>query len=342
MNNGTLMLDLEGLKLTAQEKETLKVPCVGGLILFARNYKNRQQLNELIADVREQRPDIIIAVDQEGGRVQRFRDEFVSLPPMFALHNAFQQDPELAIMQAGELGWLMAAEITSFDIDISFAPVLDLHWAHSQVIGTRSFGAKHSQVTALTKSFVQGMMQAGMQSTGKHFPGHGWASADSHLETAVDERSFEKIQQDDMQPFKRLIEEGLLGAVMPAHVIYSKVDNKPAGFSSIWLQQILRARLNFNGVIFSDDLDMNGANIVDDSDRTQYAKRAHAALSAGCDTVLVCNNPQAAQEVISYLEKEAVVGTGRLAKMRRVNIELDKERFDSAQQIAAQLLENTI
>ena len=342
MNNGTLMLDLEGLKLTAQEKDILKVPCVGGLILFARNYKNRQQLAELVLQIREQRPDIIIAVDQEGGRVQRFRDEFVSLPPMFALHHAYQKNPELAILQAKELGWLMAAEITSFDIDISFAPVLDLHWAHSQVIGTRSFGAKHSQVTALTKSFVQGMMQAGMKSTGKHFPGHGWASADSHLETAVDERTFEQISKDDMQPFAELINEDLLAAVMPAHVIYPQVDNKPAGFSAIWLQQILRERLKFEGVIFSDDLDMSGANINDNSNRSQYAKRAHAAISAGCDTVLVCNNPSAAQEVINYLEDEDIIGTSRLANMRRVNKTIDQDRFADAQQIAAQLLENTL
>jgi beta-N-acetylhexosaminidase len=336
MQHGRLMLDVAGFTLTDSEREILACEQVGGLIIFARNYQSKQQLSDLIADIRQQSANIVIAVDQEGGRVQRFREEFVSLPPMFALHLSYQIDQSTALKQAREMGWLMACEVTSMDIDISFAPVLDLHWAHSCVIGTRSFGASHQQVSALTRQFIKGMKEAGMSSTGKHFPGHGWASADSHIESAIDERSFELIEKDDLQPFKQLIAAGL-DAVMPAHVVYSKIDTQPAGFSKYWLQNVLRRQLQFDGVIFSDDLNMNGAHIPDSNEYSQYAGRAVAALKAGCDIALVCNNPKGALEVREYLDKNDLAKSDRLSRMRLTPVKADLARFDNAKQTAKQL-----
>ncbi|MEH6443404.1 MAG: beta-N-acetylhexosaminidase [Oceanospirillaceae bacterium] len=335
MPYGRLMLDVAGLTLTANEREVIQQSHVGGLILFSRNYSSRIQLADLIYDIRQQNSKIVIAVDQEGGRVQRFRDDFVTLPAMFSLHLSYRKSPELALQQATEMGWLMASEITAMDIDISFAPVLDLHWAHSQVIGNRSFGASHLQVSALTTSFIQGMHQAGMRSTGKHFPGHGWATADSHLQAAVDERSLEAIRQDDLQPFTALIKAGL-DALMPAHVIYSQVDPNPAGFSAFWLQNVLRNELQFEGVIFSDDLSMEAASFAQDS-ATQFSDRAKAALEAGCDTALVCNNPKGAIEVLDYLNKQRVVKSERLGRMRRSAVAKDAQRFEKAVHIASDL-----
>jgi len=337
MHYGRLMLDVAALALTAQERDILQHPHVGGLILFARNYQCRAQLSDLIADIRQQNDSIVIAVDQEGGRVQRFREEFVALPPMQALHFSYLRDPQLALSQATELGWLMASEITGLDIDISFAPVLDLHWAHSEIIGTRSFGADAEQVIALTQNFIKGMSQAGMRSTGKHFPGHGWVSADSHLQIARDERSLQQIKAADLKPFAALISAGL-DAVMPAHVIYPKIDPNPAGFSSYWLQQILRDELKFDGVIFSDDLNMLGASLAKTGEAENYADRAAAALAAGCDTVLLCNNPEGAQQVLEYLDSAELQKSHRLSRMRRTCVDLDSDRFVRASEIAAQLM----
>lgn len=333
---GRLMLDVSGYSLSASEREQLQRDHVGGLILFARNYQSRNQLVDLIADIRQQNSHIVIAVDQEGGRVQRFKEEFVRLPAMSSLCELYQQDPAKALHHAVELGWLMASELIEVDVDISFAPVLDIHWTHSTVIGNRSFGSHHQQVTALCRCFIQGMRQAGMASTGKHFPGHGWASQDSHLESAIDERDFAQIEQDDLQPFKQLILSGL-DAVMPAHVIYPQVDINPAGFSSYWLQDVLREQYRFDGVIFSDDLNMSGAGISDTQDLGQYAARAMAAIQAGCDTVLVCNNPQGATQVLDALDTLAVDKSARLVNMRHTPFVVDQQRFASAQEIAKTL-----
>lgn len=338
---GRLMLDVAGLTLTQNEREVLTQEQVGGLILFARNYQSKQQLTDLIADVRQQNPCIVIAVDQEGGRVQRFREEFVALPPMLALHLLYQKEAATALEQATELGWLMATEITAMDIDISFAPVLDLHWGRSSVIGTRSFGASHRQVSALAARFMQGMREAGMASTGKHFPGHGWAAADSHHGNALDERSFEQIAKDDLQPFKQLINAGL-DAVMPAHVVYPRVDKQPAGFSQYWLQKVLRQELRFDGVIFSDDLNMDGAHVAETATQPQFSARADAALKAGCDAILVCNNPSAAQQVLNYIIKERVHKSSRLASMRRQVTAVDESRFEKARQIADGLITSSL
>ncbi|EPJ45550.1 MAG: beta-hexosaminidase [Osedax symbiont Rs1] len=336
MSYGRLMLDVAGLSLTSAERDVLRQDYVGGLILFARNYQSRGQLADLIADIREQNKKIVIAVDQEGGRVQRFREEFVLLPPMESLHVSYQKDSVLALEQATELGWLMATELTGMDIDISFAPVLDLHWAQSKVIGNRSFGASHKQVAALATCFIKGMRAAGMCATGKHFPGHGWAVADSHIEVAIDDRPFASIEQNDMQPFIALIESGL-DAVMPAHVIYSQVDSKPAGFSKIWLQHILRTKLKFEGVVFSDDLNMSGANVISEGVQLPFSARAAAALDAGCDTVLVCNNPDGARQVLEYLVDNNIDKSHRLGKMRRHIKASDSDRFARAERIAANL-----
>ncbi|WP_245756568.1 beta-N-acetylhexosaminidase [Amphritea atlantica] len=311
--SGALMLDIAGLSLTEDDKSLLKNPQVGGLILFSRNYHSPQQLSDLIQEVRLCAPQLLIAVDQEGGRVQRFRDGFTRLPPMSVLGTLYSQDRDNAVTVATELGWLMAAELISYGIDISFAPVLDLDFGVSQVIGDRAFSGSPETVTALAGAFIDGMRQAGMASTGKHFPGHGWVVADSHLDVPVDERSLEEIEAQDLIPFTRLIQQGL-DAVMPAHVIYRQVDDRPAGFSSYWIGQRLRAGMQFDGVVFSDDLTMEGASVAG-----SFEARAAQALDAGCDMLLVCNNRSAALQVLGYLEQLEHPGSKRIKRMKAVH-----------------------
>ncbi len=273
---GPVMLDLEGLILSETERALLQHPQVGGVILFSRNYKNLQQLSQLVADIRSCRNPILIAVDQEGGRVQRFREGFTALPPAALFGEIYQRDAKQALQLAESTAWLMASELLAVGIDFSFASDVD-------------------SIVALSKSFMQGMHRAGMAAVGKHFPGHGSVAADSHTDIPIDTRSFAAIQQLDLQPFKQLINDGIDG-LMPAHIIYSEVDQLPAGFSQYWLQDILREQLYFNGCIFSDDLSMAGANGIG-----TYPQRAQRALSAGCDMVLVCNNRQAAVTVLDAL-----------------------------------------
>lgn len=294
--NGALMLDVVGVELDAEEREILQHPHVGGLIFFARNYSGPEQIQALVNSIRAIRPEIIIAVDQEGGRVQRFRDGFVKLPPMKTFGDIFGHNPQQARQLANQCGWLMATEVLSVGVDISFAPILDVDNGLSQVIGNRAFHADPQIAVALLREFIRGMHEAGMAATGKHFPGHGSVEADSHVAIPVDNRSFAEIDAFDLVPFKALIDE--LQGVMPAHVIYPEVDNKPAGFSPIWLQDLLRQRLGFKGVIFSDDLSMEGAGVVGG-----YADRADAALNAGCDMVLACNKRAGAIQILEYLEK---------------------------------------
>lgn len=333
MTTGVLMLDLAGTELSEQERLQLKAPEVGGLILFSRNYDSPDQLGRLMQSIRAIREDILVCVDHEGGRVQRFRDGFTRLPPMAVLGDRWKVAPAEAIAWAHELGWLLATELRQYDIDFSFAPVLDLDWGNSSVIGDRAFSASAEAVTELAGGVMAGMHEAGMAATGKHFPGHGWVAADSHLELPVDERSFAEIEADDLKPFVALAERGL-DAVMPAHVIYREVCSAPAGFSQYWLQQVLRQRLHFDGVIFSDDLSMEGAGYAGD-----YPRRCDLAMDAGCDMVLVCNNPDAAAIVLDHLQQHPRTASQRLMRMRgRPAAELDEERLQRARDLAERLV----
>ncbi|RUO44433.1 beta-N-acetylhexosaminidase [Aliidiomarina taiwanensis] len=285
------MIDIAGLSLTDEDKEVLQHTDVKGLILFSRNYASPQQLRQLIDEIRTLRgTNFLITVDHEGGRVQRFREGFSALPPMAALAERWGGNTEQAKQDAYDLGWLMAAELRMFDIDLSYAPVLDL-MGESTVIGNRAFSAHPLQVEQLASAFMQGMAAAGMRCVGKHFPGHGTVVADSHIDIPIDDRSFASIQHHDLTPFKALASR--LDAVMPAHVIYSEVDPLPAGFSPFWLQQVLRQECQFEGVIISDDLLMEGARVVGD-----VPARARAAYEAGAELLLVCNNRKAAMGVL--------------------------------------------
>ncbi|MDP2243667.1 beta-N-acetylhexosaminidase [Pseudomonas sp.] len=302
---GSLMLDIAGTWLTAEDRQIIRQPEVAGLILFGRNVEHPRQVRELAAAIRAVRPDLLLAVDQEGGRVQRLRQGFLRLPAMRAIADNANAD-----VLAEHCGWLMATEVLAVGLDMSFAPVLDLDYQRSAVVGSRAFEADAQRATRLAGAFIRGMSAAGMAATGKHFPGHGWAEADSHVAIPVDERSLEQIRASDLQPFAQLSRQ--LAAVMPAHVIYPQVDDQPAGFSRRWLQDILRGELQFSGVIFSDDLSMAGAHVVGDA-----ACRIEAALSAGCDMGLVCNDRAAAELALSALQRLQVVTPPGLARMRR-------------------------
>ena len=333
MFSGSLFIDLDSTTLTREEVELLQAPQIGGVLLFGRNTAFADQLCELTAEVRALRPDIIIAIDQEGGRVQRLRKGVSRLPPMSALGQYFLQDNEAGLAAAADIGYLLAAELSQLGVDMSFAPVLDLDMGRNEVIGDRSFGDDPQRVTLLGGRLMSGMADAGFRATGKHFPGHGWADADSHWSEALDQRSFDEIWQRDLVPFKALLAQGL-AAVMPAHVIYSACDPLPAGFSPFWLQQVLRQQLSFDGVIFSDDLSMKAAHLVGG-----YAARAEAALSAGCDVLLPCNNREGLKEVLDYLQENKVQPSARLDSMRRQPVSFDSERLERARGLAVKLCE---
>jgi len=293
---GPLMLDLSGYELTGEEIDMLDHPLVGGVILFSRNYHDPKQLTNLVQHVRnEARNKLLIAVDHEGGRVQRFRHGFSTIPAMGTLYSKVDGDLQLAEHYSHQFGWLMAAELIRHDIDLSFAPVLDIHGV-SDVIGDRSFHAKPDVIVALASGFINGMHLAGMKATGKHFPGHGNVKEDSHIAMPVDSRPKQQIIDHDLEVFAKVHRQGLLDAVMPAHVIYSEVDSLPAGFSPVWIQQYLRNTLKFDGVVFSDDLSMQGAAQIGD-----FGERAKQALHAGCDMLLVCNDSKASAQVLDTL-----------------------------------------
>jgi beta-N-acetylhexosaminidase len=306
------------------------------VILFARNFTSREQVTELVNTIHDVRnPPLPIAVDQEGGRVQRFREGFTRLPAARSILNYVNNDIAQAVTYARELGWLMASELRTVGVDFSFAPVLDLNYGVSEVIGDRAFGDTPDQVAPIASAWMLGARDAGMISVGKHFPGHGAVVADSHLALPIDERDKETLFKQDIQPFAKLINQGLEG-IMPAHVIYSQIDKDLAGFSSFWLQTVLRDELGFDGVIFSDDLSMKATD-----DTGDYPSRANAALNAGCDMVLVCNNPEAAEEVIIALEEYAnPTASERCARLLgRASVSWDKlqtqDRWQKASQLAA-------
>lgn len=291
------MVGISGQRLNEEEREILAHPLVGGVILFTRNYADPAQLQDLVTSIHACKDSpLLVAVDQEGGRVQRFRDGFVELPPMRQLGRIYDRDPKKAKSYAQLIGWLMAVELRATGVDLSFAPVLDLDRGTSEVIGNRAFHEYPETVADLAHSFMVGMDLAGMQAVGKHFPGHGTASADSHLVVVTDKRSFEDIVAEDIIPFERMIHYGM-AALMAAHVVYPSVDEKPAGFSRFWMQEVLRKRLGFQGAIFSDDLGMEGAGTAGD-----MGNRAEAALEAGCDMILVCNELSTIPSVIERLD----------------------------------------
>ena len=292
---GRVMIDVSGTTLTPEERARLSHPQTGGVILFSRNFESVDQLSALTTDIHGLRsPTLIMAVDHEGGRVQRFKEGFTRIPAMQALGRIWERDEDGAMTLARQCGFVLAAELRCCGVDMSFTPVLDLDHGTSSVIGDRAFHGDPQIVAALAASLMQGLSDGGMPGCGKHFPGQGHVAADSHLEIPVDDRDLEDIESSDLLPFRRLIAGGL-AAVMPAHVIYPRIDARPAGFSSIWLSY-LREDLHFDGVIFSDDLSMEGA-----SSAGGYDARARAALDAGCDMVLVCNDPANADVVLAGL-----------------------------------------
>ena len=270
-------------------------PNVGGLIYFTRNFENVSQIAELTQRVREVRSDILIAVDHEGGRVQRFKQGFTQLPPMALLGRMYEHNPGRATATAFHLAWILSSELLAVGIDISFTPVLDVDYGGSDIIGDRAFHHTPEVITELAGACIAGMQQAGMASTGKHFPGHGYVAEDSHVARPVDPRSLDDMLQTDMLPFKHLAKKGL-DAMMLAHVIYAQVDDRPASFSETWIRQILRRQLQFEGAVFSDDLSMQAADLG-----VGFSERSRIALDAGCDMVLVCNNSRAVEHVVENI-----------------------------------------
>ena len=296
MSLGPVMLDIDGTALSPADRDLLREPAVGGVILFTRNYESPAQIADLVAEIRALRsPPLLIAVDHEGGRVQRFREGFSEIPPMRRIGHAYERDSEEALVMARKAGWLIASELRAAGIDLCFAPCVDLDWGVSEIIGDRSFHANPDTVGELAAAFCRGLRSAGMAAVAKHFPGHGAVVADSHLKLPVDRREY-GIVLDDMRPYDRLISNGLVAGVMLAHIVYQEMDTLPAGFSSFWIERELRSRLAFGGAVFCDDLSMQATR-----DYGTMPERATRALEAGCDMVLVCNDRRAAQTAVTAL-----------------------------------------
>ncbi len=298
MSLGPVMLDIDGLALSPADRDLLKEPAVGGVILFSRNYESAEQIADLVSDIRALRsPTLLIAVDHEGGRVQRFRQGFTAVPPMRRIGREYDRDADSGLQAARQAGWVIGSELRAAGIDLCFAPCLDLDWGVSEIIGNRAFHAKPEVVTELASAFSRGLRSAGMAAVGKHFPGHGAVLVDSHLKLPIDHRDY-GIVLDDMRPYERLIGNGLLTGVMLAHIVYEKIDAQPAGFSEYWIQRELRSRLGFGGAVFCDDLSMQATR-----DYGNMAERSRLALRAGCDMVLVCNNRDAAHQAVEALNE---------------------------------------
>jgi beta-N-acetylhexosaminidase len=330
---GPVMIDLVGPTLTAREREMLQHPQAGGVILFTRNYVCVEQLERLVDEIHSVRkPRLLVGVDQEGGRVQRLRPGFTRLPALRKLGRIYDRDRHHALELADKAGWLMSVEVGSVGIDFSFAPVLDLDRGLSGVIGDRAFHRDPEAVAELAHAYMIGMRRAGTAAVGKHFPGHGGVKEDSHTDLPVDSRPVADIFAEDMLSFERMIHYGMPG-IMPAHVVYTDADSKPAGYSSYWLRDVLRERLGFQGAIFSDDLSMRGAEQVG-----SYGQRAATALEAGCDMVLVCNNPDGAAAALQHFHSyEAPASQIRLTRLHgQQRLTYDRLRASEPWRVAEQ------
>jgi beta-N-acetylhexosaminidase len=309
---GSAVIDVVGTALSDDDRARLRHPATGAVILFSRNYEHPEQLSLLVQDIQKLRePELLVCVDHEGGRVQRFREGFTAIPPMRALGRLWDRDREVAKEAARRAAYVIGAELGAHGVDFSFAPVLDLDYGSSMVIGDRALHFDPNAVGALAAALVQGFADAGMAAVGKHFPGHGFAEADSHVDVPKDERSLAEILRKDVAPYRAALQAGLAG-VMPAHVIYTRCDPEPAGYSKYWLQQILRGRLGFEGLIFSDDLSMAGASTAGGP-----PERARAALAAGCDMVLLCNDPEGQNLLLESLKDIPPPNSERLERMRK-------------------------
>ncbi len=290
------MLDIEGVTLTPADRELLREPAVGGVILFSRNYESPDQLADLVAEIRALRtPPVLVAVDHEGGRVQRFREGFSAIPAMRHLGHEYDRNPDIATDLAHQAGWLIASELRAAGIDLCFAPCVDLDWGVSEVIGDRAFHQKPEVVGILAAAFARGLRSAGMAAVAKHFPGHGAVVADSHLQLPVDRREYGDIL-DDMRPYEKLINNGQVAGVMLAHVVYRELDDMPAGFSDFWIDRELRSRLGFGGAVFCDDLSMKATDAYG-----SMRRRSKRALNSGCDMVLICNDRRLAEQAVQAL-----------------------------------------
>lgn len=311
MSLGPVMLDVDGLSLSPADRELLRQPAVGGVILFSRNFESAGQVADLIAEIRAlRRPPLLVAVDHEGGRVQRFREGFTAVPPMRRIGREYDRDNELGLKAAHDAGWIIASELRAVGVDICFAPCVDLDWGVSDVIGDRAFHRDPDVVTDLAGSFSRGLRSAGMAAVAKHFPGHGAVVADSHLKLPVDRRDYSLVL-DDMRPYERLVAGGTIAGVMLAHIVYEQIDPQPAGFSAYWIGRELRERLGFGGAVFCDDLSMKATR-----DFGPMRRRARLALDAGCDMVLVCNDRDAAHQAADALaEYSNPLSLVRLARL---------------------------
>lgn len=324
LQRGPVMADIGGLTLTDEERERLQHPAVGAVILFARNYESPEQLEYLTETIHALRePRLLIAVDQEGGRVQRFRDGFTSLPPARSFGERYDKDRQQGIEDAATAGWLMAVELLQLGIDFSFAPVADIDSGRSSVIGNRAFHSDPEVAGRLAMAFMQGMHKAGMAATAKHFPGHGCVQGDSHHVIPVDDRNFDEIAETDLPPFQTMIDHGVEG-IMTAHVIYRQVDEQPPTFSHYWLQDVLRGEMGYQGLIFSDDLSMEGASVAGGP-----LERAQKAMQAGCDMVLVCNDTEALDQVIEGVS--FAQGPGKRLAVFEPRIMITESLIDMAQ-----------
>ncbi|NNM58464.1 MAG: beta-N-acetylhexosaminidase [Legionellales bacterium] len=322
---GPIIADIQGTELSQDDRTFLVNPLIGGIILFTRNYTHPSQLKALVSEIKSlPRTDpLLVSVDHEGGSVQRFRQHFTKLPPMAALGRLYATNSEKAKQTAFQIGWLLAAELRQYGVDYSYAPVLDVDYQKSRVIGERAFHADTAILCILASALIEGMHEVGMAVTGKHFPGHGGVSADSHLTLPVDPRSFDTLWNADIVPYIKLIEKNYLESVMTAHIVYSEIDQNPVCFSPFWVKSILRDKLQFDGVIISDDLTMEGAAIVGD-----YGKRASLALKAGCDMLLICNNRQAVIQVIEEISGSYVFDSQVHRRCQRLYAQSLPDNFD--------------